>query len=140
MARTHKRTERLIADYLGAEADEHGSQRAWKDLWDVSPVGNDGRRWYVEVKSETMRGGLANIRQVCEDAWEQLALACAKAGAVGPRAVVYRPTHTRGIGNSVVYCQLAGQMILMWLDDFRARFIERGDDDAASRLPAPDLP
>lgn len=128
MARTHKRTERLVADYLGCLPDPYGSRRDWMEPWDLSVLGNDGRRWYLEVKSHQWMPGTKQLRTFLQAAWKQLTLACAKARVQGPRAVVYRPTRTQGSppeANMLVYCQLAGEMVVMFADDFKARFIER---------------
>ena len=80
MAKTHKRTEALVAAYLGCEPDEHGSLRDWKDLHDLSIEGIGGATFVVEVKSHSWRSGPKTLWGLLDDALNQCISAMEREG------------------------------------------------------------
>ena len=128
MARDGNNTERMVAEYLGCTPDAAGSRRDWKSRHDLSVVGNDGRRWFIEVKSHKWRSGPKTLWTLLDEAWLQLCEACiAYAQDTGEetsaRVVVYWPTSCRRDGSALAYLQREGSMVVMPLREFRDRFL-----------------
>lgn len=126
MAKTHKRTEKLVAEYLGCPPDEHGSRRDWKDLHDLSIDGIGGVTWIIEVKSHRW-GGPGALWTLLDEAYEQCVSAMEREGLSDADwcypVVVYWPTHCPHDGSALAYLSIDGVKCIMPLREFRARYI-----------------
>ena len=127
MAKTAKRTEQLVADYLGCKPDEHGSRRDWKELHDLSIDGHGGETWIVEVKSHSWRSGPTTLWRILDEAYDQCVSAMERQGLSEEDwcypVAVYWPTRCPHDGSALAYLEVGGQRVIMPLRDFRARYI-----------------
>lgn len=124
MARTHKRTERLVARFLGGNRD-------WKELHDCSVAGAHNRRWIVEVKSQAWPAGPGRLWTVLDAAREQIISAMEREGLTAEDGcypcVVYWPTHCPHDGSALAYYRdpTTGHWCVSSLSEFRERFIHQ---------------
>ena len=130
--RRSKRVEQEVSDYFwpDKQADETGSRRDWKELWDVSGLGFDGELIICEVKSVQWPAGTGSLWTLLDKAYKQLVEACAINELWAPdirMVVIYKPAHT-SVEDAICYLRFHGQMVQMPAHQFREHFIE-GDSD-----------
>jgi hypothetical protein len=132
MAKTHKRTEALVAEYLGCPRDEHGSRRAWKDLHDLRVEGLRDCTFIIEVKSHEWRSGPGSLWTLLDEALDQCVSAMEREGLSEEDwcypVAVYWPTRCPHDGSAIAYLQVDGQRVAMPLREFRARYISERED------------
>ena len=127
MARTHKRTERMVAAYLGGSRD-------WKDRHDCSVPGRHNEAWIIEVKSHAWRSGPSALWTLLDEARTQLAEAMAAQGQSAENycwpVVVYWPTRCAQDGSALAYAPVGpeGEWVVMPLRRFRDLFCQAQEE------------
>lgn len=122
MAKTHKRTERLVAQFLGGTRD-------WKELHDCSVADAYNRTWIIEVKSQAWPAGPGGLWTILDAARQQVMSAMQREGLTAEDwcypCVVYWPTRCPHDGSAVAYAPVGahGQWVVMPLWQFRDWYV-----------------
>lgn len=129
MALTHKRTERMVAEYLGGTRD-------WKEDHDCSVEGSHGECWIVECKSHHWRSGPGALWTLLDQAREQVVAAMEREGLTAEDycfpLVVYWPTYCPQDGSALAYAPVGpgDEWVVMPLRRFRDLYCAQpGDPD-----------